>query len=401
MSHAGTSVLIVEDHPFQRAVLRRLLSACGVGTIVEAGDGREALALLAQPGAAINAVMTDLDMPDMDGIELIRHIRRRGHEVAVAIFSAMDARVVASVETLTREHGLHLLGVMEKPATIERLQQILARLGELAPVSQAPELPSMRDGEILEALEQGEFRAHFQPIVSMVSGQLVAAEALARWHHPRHGIIGPDAFLPQVEAAGLVQPLTQAVLRDAAAVGQACGATAPHFKVWVNLSLSLLCDAQPLDLFARVEGGAPLAGRVAFEVTESAAMTNAAIALENLSRLRMHGFELAIDDYGTGYSSLQQLTRVPFDKLKLDRSFVTGVRLGSRQWTLLESTIDMARKLGLQSVAEGIETREDWQNLAQLGCDLAQGYLVSRPMTAQAFANWTLDFDPATLAVLA
>jgi len=290
---------------------------------------------------------------------------------------------------------------MEKPATIEKLQQMLERLGDSAPVSQASDLPSMRAGEILQALEQGQFRAHFQPIVSIATGQLVAAEALVRWHHPRHGVIAPDAFLPQIEAARLMQPLTQAVLRDAAAIGQARGATAPPLKIWVNLSLSLLCDVEPLDLFAQVEDGAPLAGRVAFEVTESAAMTNAAIALENLSRLRMRGFELAIDDYGTGYSSLQQLTRVPFDKLKLDRSFVTSVRPGSRQWTLLESTIDMARKLGLQSVAEGVETREDWQNLERLGCDLAQGYLVSRPLTAQAFADWTLDFDPATLLGLA
>jgi EAL domain-containing protein (putative c-di-GMP-specific phosphodiesterase class I) len=129
------------------------------------------------------------------------------------------------------------------------------------------------------------------------------------------------------------------------------------------------------------------------EITESAAMTDVAHCLENLARLRMKGFGLSIDDYGTGYSSMQQLSRIPFSELKIDRSFVTDVALHPQRRVILASSIDMARKLGLKVVAEGVESPADWDRLKELGCTIAQGYFIAKPMPASEFINWAASFS--------
>jgi EAL domain-containing protein (putative c-di-GMP-specific phosphodiesterase class I) len=128
--------------------------------------------------------------------------------------------------------------------------------------------------------------------------------------------------------------------------------------------------------------------RFTIEVTESSASTNAANALENLARLRMRGFGLSIDDFGTGFSSLERLTHIPFTELKLDRGFVTGLELGSARWAVVESTIALASKLRLVTIAEGVETRAEWNNLVALGCELAQGYYFAKPMSIADFETW-------------
>jgi EAL domain-containing protein (putative c-di-GMP-specific phosphodiesterase class I) len=127
---------------------------------------------------------------------------------------------------------------------------------------------------------------------------------------------------------------------------------------------------------------------VGLEITESVAMTEVGTCLENIARLRMRGFRLSVDDFGVGYSSLQQLVRVPFQELKLDRSFVTNVEVGSRAAIVLEATVALSRRLEMSTVAEGIETQAEWDFLRGLGCDIAQGYFIAKPMSASAFAEW-------------
>jgi EAL domain-containing protein (putative c-di-GMP-specific phosphodiesterase class I) len=163
--------------------------------------------------------------------------------------------------------------------------------------------------------------------------------------------------------------------------------------VSVNLSLASLTHIGLADRITTLVEGQNLAPRhMILEVTETIAMTDIARALENLARLRMRGFGLSIDDYGTGYSSLQQLSRIPFTELKIDQSFVMGATAKESRKVILESSLDIARKLGLKSVAEGVETRADWDLLKTLGCDLAQGYFVARPMAANRLAHWSSEW---------
>ncbi len=165
-------------------------------------------------------------------------------------------------------------------------------------------------------------------------------------------------------------------------------------NVSVNLSLKSLADTTLADRLTKTVADAGLHPKhMVLEITESAAMTDVAHCLENLARLRMKGFGLSIDDYGTGYSSMQQLSRIPFSELKIDRSFVTDVALYPQRRVILASSIDMARKLGLKVVAEGVESRVDWDRLKELGCTMAQGYFIAKPMPAAEFSTWAANFS--------
>jgi EAL domain-containing protein (putative c-di-GMP-specific phosphodiesterase class I) len=169
--------------------------------------------------------------------------------------------------------------------------------------------------------------------------------------------------------------------------------------VSVNLSLASLADTTLADQITLIVKSTGLSLHdMTLEVTETVAMTDVAPALENLTRLRMHGFGLSIDDYGTGFSSMQQLTRVPFTELKIDQSFIRGFAANSRLRPVVESSVEMARRLNIKSVAEGAETQEDWDALKAIGCDLVQGYFIGRPMDEDAFIKFFVEHDAGALS---
>ena len=179
------------------------------------------------------------------------------------------------------------------------------------------------------------------------------------------------------------------MLRKSAAFGSTWRKAGLQTSVSVNLSLKSLDDTQLADRVSELVGSQDLEPRyMVLELTESAATTEVGKVLENLARLRMKGFGLSIDDYGTGYSSMQQLTRIAFTELKIDQSFVMNAAKQESARVILESSLDMAKKLNITSVAEGIETQADWNLLRQLGCNLAQGYFIARPMEAGTFLSW-------------
>ena len=198
-----------------------------------------------------------------------------------------------------------------------------------------------------------------------------------------------------MEDGGLIDDLTWVMLQSSARQQYLWAARGLQLAISVNLSLKSLVDteiAERITQIVRTENVDPHA--IILEVTESAAMTQVPQALENLARLRIRGFQLSIDDYGTGYSSMQQLTRVAFTELKIDQSFVMNALDEHSCRVILESSIDMARKLKLKSVAEGAETRGHWDLLRRLGCDIVQGYFIARPMAATDFEAWAGQWTP-------
>lgn len=214
-------------------------------------------------------------------------------------------------------------------------------------------------------------------------------EALARWRHPVHGIVAPYAFIKPLEDNGLIDELTWVMLEKASACCRTWRARGLDATVSVNLSLKSLSDNKLADRIADIVRSLNIEPRhIVLEVTESAAATDVGHALENLARLRMKGFGLSIDDYGTGYSSMQQLTRIAFTELKIDQSFVTNAAKHESARIILESSLDMAKKLQITAVAEGVETQADWDLLRQLGCGLAQGYFIAVPMDASVCMKW-------------
>jgi diguanylate cyclase (GGDEF)-like protein len=245
-------------------------------------------------------------------------------------------------------------------------------------------------GELRRALERpDELQLHYQPKVALHSGELIGVEALMRWHHPERGTVSPAEFIPIAESTGLINRLTAYVLDLALAQVRTWLDDGREIPVAVNLSPRCLLDVEMLDrvrdLLVRHRVPARL---LRLEVTETAVMANPALALKTLDGLHELGVRLSIDDYGTGYSSMAYLKRLPVDELKVDRSFVLNMTSRDNDAILVRSAIDLGHNLGLTVVAEGVEGPAHVAALRELGCDIAQGYHFARPMPADQLPQW-------------
>ncbi|MBI5889491.1 MAG: EAL domain-containing protein [Nitrosomonadales bacterium] len=388
--------LVVEDDDFQRQMLANMLRSLGATSVIGAGNGKQALEIIRGVSPSpVDIALCDLNMPEMDGMEFLRHLGQENHNVAVIITSAQDSKLLASVAKMTTMYGIKLLGAIGKPVMPTQLQELLAKYGDAEIKRQQPVAArSFTLDEILQGIRANQFEPFFQPKVDLKTGQLVGAEALARWVHPEHGVIGPNSFIQQLEQSGNIDNLTFLILEKSATACRSFHDKGFKLGISVNLSLASLDDATLANKVAQVVYKAGIEAQyILLEITESAAMTNVAPALENLARLCMNGFSLSIDDYGTGYSSMQQLTRIAFRELKIDQSFVKDCADNEALRIVIESSIDMAHKLQVKSVAEGVETQQDWDTLKSMGCDTVQGYFIAKPMNETVFRDFMANYS--------
>ena len=371
-------VLLVEDHAFQRRLGARMLEEIGLVDHLEAADGESALDVLQAQPEPVDIALVDLDLPGIDGVELIRAIADRRLARAVALVSAIDVSVQHTIALMTRAAGLRMLGCIEKPLTRDRLSDVLKTYLEGEPVS-AEALAEVFSAEMLSlALGDGEVVPWFQPQVEMRNGRVIGVEALARWRRADGRVLPASQFIAMLEQNRRSAALADHTLLVAARAWAAWKARGFDLKVSVNLCAADLDEPQIADHYEAIvrQVGMPT-DRVVFEVTESSVLGDTVRGLGILARLRLKGFGLSIDDFGTGYSSLSQLAQLPFTELKIDRSFVSGVERMPKNKAMIAATIDLARRLDLEVVAEGVEREEEWQVLAELGCHAAQGWLVS------------------------
>ncbi len=244
-------------------------------------------------------------------------------------------------------------------------------------------------GELRRAIEQNELSLYFQPKVDLQSGEIICAEALVRWQHPRHGILSPDLFVPIAEQTGLIRPLSRWVLDAALRQVNRWRQDGLDLAVAVNLSMRNLHDPEIADMIRQrlARWGVPT-HRLTIEITENSLMADAARAMEVLTRLRSMGVGISIDDFGTGYASLAYLKRMPVHELKIDKSFVAHMATDNSDAAIVRSTVGLAHDLGLSVVAEGVEDQETWDLLCAVGCDIAQGYFISRPLPPLVLGEW-------------
>ncbi len=243
--------------------------------------------------------------------------------------------------------------------------------------------------DLRQAVEEEQFELYYQPIVNLKTNRVTGLEALARWRHPRDGVLLPDSFIPLLEQSGLIHGLMPWVVSEALKRAQALQVAGSPLTVSINLSMRDLQDPYIVESFAeQLAVYQVAAGSLVLEITESAVMTDAARTLELLSRLSGMGLKIAIDDFGTGYSSLTYLKRLPVNTLKIDKSFVIGMTDDENDAAIVRTSIDLGHNLGLKVVAEGVETELALNQLRALGCDMVQGHYIGRPLTHTELEEW-------------
>ncbi|MDB4984920.1 MAG: hypothetical protein JWN04_98, partial [Myxococcaceae bacterium] len=313
------------------------------------------------------------------------------YEGCIVLMSGEDQRILRTAESLAKAHGLNVLGACEKPIKASVLAQMRDQIEPLHRRSSAP-APAPIDitaDDLRQAIIDDDIAVFFQPKVSVRTGRCTGVETLARWKHKVYGYIPPTQFIAIAERENLIDEITRSIL------GKAMREAGRWRKLGYDLSVAVNVSTQTvgrLDLPEFVEKTARAFGvepsRVMVEVTETQLMRDLTRSLDTLTRLRLRRIGLSIDDFGTGYSSLEQLQRVPFVELKIDRAFVHGASHDPGARAILESSIVLAKKLGLSTVAEGVELPEDYLLLEELGCDLAQGWLFAPAMPGEALLPW-------------
>lgn len=380
-------IMVVEDHAFQRKTLLHQIRSLGYQQLLEAQDGLSALALCQHH--QVDILICDLRMPGMDGMALLRRLSLGGFKGGIILSSALEDDVVAAVLRMSAAYGLQVLGRLEKPSSPQQIRQLIDTWSP----GQEPQHSEEGDGidvvELQLALERDQILPWYQPKVSFVTGQWVGMEALARWQHPEYGMISPARFIPLAENNGLIDQLTEVIINKSLRDGHLWEETGLSLNLSMNLSTTSLIEGDLChSLINQCQRWSINPELITLEVTESSFVQDLGKSLEVLTRLRMHGFGLSIDDFGTGYSSMQQLALLPFTELKLDRSFVDRCYTDPSRLAIIESSIELARKLGLKSVAEGVEDEQTWRQLAALGCDVCQGFFSARPMPRHELKNW-------------
>ncbi|MEK7206386.1 MAG: EAL domain-containing protein, partial [Pseudomonadota bacterium] len=244
-------------------------------------------------------------------------------------------------------------------------------------------------GELRQAVEQEQFVLHYQPMVDLKSNQITGVEALVRWNHPSLELMMPDTFIPMLEQTGLIRNITPWVLSELLRESESIRGQELPITFSMNLSVRNLQDPYLVEAIAeQIEASQLQPQWLQLEITESAVMEDPERAVEVLTRLSNMGLRLAIDDFGTGYSSLSYLKRLPVNTIKIDKSFVIGMTKDANDIAIVRTSIDLAHNLGFKVVAEGVENEDTLKQLTALGCDIAQGYFISRPLSTEELGVW-------------
>lgn len=383
-------VLVIDDDPFVCQVVARQLSTLGLEN-VSISSGDEDTPRIINEDGPFGVILCDLSMPRFDGIQLTRLIAARHPRTAMLYISASGHKLLNVARDLAVARGLPVLPPIEKPVETQALQRSLMALNAAteiltpqSPHAEQPSVPALR-----EAIERAEIRCFVQPQLCAQDGALLGAEALARWNSPTYGDVSPAVFVPAAESHGLALPLTELILRQALAACAQWRRQGLDTRISVNVPAPLMADLSlPDRVISQLEAHTLRPEQLTLEVTETGVMQDIDRALDVMARLRLHGIGLAIDDFGCGHSTFQQLRRMPFSELKVDSSFVINMFSDHDAASIVRSSVALASDLGMLSVAEGVESEAHWEALRELGCQALQGFVISRAFPAEQLPEW-------------
>jgi len=319
----------------------------------------------------------------------MRHLATRKYRGGIILVSGEDKRILKAAEDLARAHDLNFLGALPKPVTPDALESLIKLYDPLASQRTEREGVELTADDLKTAIENKDIFVVFQPQVSVTTRELIGVETLARWIHADKGFIPPDIFVHLAEEKGLIDDLTELVVDLAVTQGGEWLADGLDVKISVNISVDNLNNLKMPEYFGTKCEEAGMDSRsLVLEVTESRLMEDIVTPLEILTRLRLKGHDLSIDDFGTGHASMEQLKRMPFSELKIDRAFVNGAHRDAGAMAILKASVNLAKSMDMLIVAEGVEDQDDWDLVAELGCDIVQGYFSAKPMPAGDIKGW-------------
>ncbi|HAS6144227.1 EAL domain-containing response regulator [Vibrio vulnificus] len=374
-------ILVVDDHPIHLTLMKQQLAKIPNTRVATEQTVASALSTLSDDH--YDFVFCDLDMPHSDGIDLLISLNEQKYTGNVALISALDRPIISAVSAMCENFSFQVLGKISKPYSNNDIQQLLDNAANaLKPARKLRRRIDVSDQEFLFDLANGRVKNYYQPLVDCRTGDVVGYEALARWLHPIHGMLSPAHFLPIVERCNLSHELfdivTDNAIRDARYINQGQ-------RISINADQINIEDGNFSERFIakclenRVEPSV-----FTIEITENTSFSNSVALYKNLAKLRLNGVNVSIDDFGTGHSSLEKLSLLPFNELKIDRSFVSEMEIDSKKQKIVNSICELAKSLNLKIVAEGVEKQSTWNMLKKYNIDVCQGYLFNKPMPIEA-----------------
>jgi EAL domain-containing protein (putative c-di-GMP-specific phosphodiesterase class I)/ActR/RegA family two-component response regulator len=397
-------LLVLDDDPFVPRWIRQVAEHEGYDVTVSADlQNVRTLYRTFRP----TLILIDLTLGGYQGLDALRLLAAERCTMPVVLTGAAEAGVLHSASRFGMTLDLSMAGIIAKPIELGQLRRALAAhvhgtadednsvIARMLREGVAADVATRRDAmrqddeaRMRTAFEAGELRVHYQPQVALKTGAVVGVEALVRWQHPTRGLISPNSFLPIAERIGLIRPLTMFVLETSLEEVRGWARAGQDVSVAVNLSASMLDDPNLADDIERLcESKTVSPQKLTLEISESATIGHVQEIADALTRLRVKGCRLALDNFGTGFSSLVELRALPFSQLKIDKTFVGEATSRPAARAIVDAVIEFGHKIGFQIVAEGVETREALVLLKEAGCDLAQGFLLSRPVDAVALGR--------------
>lgn len=380
--------LIVDDSLAICQVLEQQLTHFGIAAVDYCHDGEDALAKVKADPARYDALFIDLHMERMDGLELMHQLSELRYRGGVVVISALDNRIIEFALELISNYHLRVLGSIEKPFQNSLIAFMVRRIKNArSPVPEVETLPKRR--EIIEALKLGQLQCYFQPQICAQNNKITGFECLTRLDIPNRPQLKPSEFMPVVERFNLYEPLLEALFESAApSVPRILDALDYDCHFGFNLSpQQLFNDALPDLLNDYCQQSNISKDKIVIEITENQSM-GTGHQLKNLNRLRIHGFELSLDDYGAGFTNLRQIKNLPFSEIKLDSLLIDGLHNDKVLKIIVDSVHQLTQELNIRLVAEGISDASDLMTLSNIGVDVYQGYLFCRPKTVDEILRW-------------
>ena len=383
MEVAGQSrpvTLIVDDEPGIRNFVQHVAESVGMQAI-GAASGRDALEKL--KGATPSIIVMDMQMPNGDGVQLIQGLAALGIKAKIVILSGSDSRLLEVSGEIARQRGLDIGAVLQKPVRFEDLRRTLAGLHSAS-------MPFSADS-LRKAIADHAPILHYQPKIRLSDASFCGVEALLRCKDAAGRPVSPELVLSIAEEAGIMPELNDRICRSAIEQRRAWSDAGRELDIAINLSASESFDRELPDRLEALctEQNVP-ARTIILEMTESSVERDNLAAAETMTRLRLIGFRLSIDDFGTGHSSLVRLRQMPFSELKIDRSFVGTLQKSSENAVIVRSLVQLAQNLEMHCVMEGVEDAFALNFASQLGCDEVQGYYIAKPMPPSEIREFDL-----------